>query len=86
MIVKKGLAVAVILLFVSVSVIPSTGTTDVKQIAMPTLNGDTLYVGGNGTGNFTSIQDAIDHAYDGDTIFVYNGTYREHLTIKKKIN
>ena len=42
---RKGLAVAVILLFVSVSVIPSTGTTDVKQITMPISSGNNLYVG-----------------------------------------
>ena len=33
--IKKGLVFAVILLFFSVSIIPSTGTTDVKQITMP---------------------------------------------------
>jgi len=28
-----------------------------------------LYVGGSGEGNYSSIQDAIDNASDGDTIF-----------------
>ena len=74
---KKLLAVTIMILFISVSVIPSTGTADVKQITMPTAKGDTLYVGGNGTGNYTSIQDAIDNASDGDTVYVYNGTYIE---------
>ena len=66
--VKKPLAIAVILLFFSVSVIPSTGTTDVKQSTVTTAKGDTLYVGGNGTGNYSKIQDAIDNASDGDTV------------------
>ncbi len=69
---KKGLVVAVFLLFFSVSVIPSTGTTDVKQITMLTTSGNTLYVGGDGPGNYTKIQDAINNASDGDTVFVYD--------------
>jgi len=86
--VKKGLAVAVILLFLSVSVIPSTGTTDVKQITVSTSNGNTLYVGGNGTGNYSKIQDAIDDASDGDTVFVfdYSSPYYENIVINKSIN
>ncbi|MBN2603724.1 MAG: hypothetical protein JXA91_06305 [Candidatus Thermoplasmatota archaeon] len=35
----------------------------------------TLYVGGSGPGNYTKIQDAIEDASDGDTVFVYSGTY-----------
>jgi parallel beta-helix repeat protein len=48
--------------------------------------GTTLYVGGSGPGNYTSIQSAIDNASDGDTIFVYNGTYYENIVIYKTIN
>jgi len=50
------------------------------------LSGDILYVGGSGPNNYTSIQDAIDDAGDGDTIFVYNGTYYENVIINKTIN
>lgn len=49
------------------------------------LNGNTLYVGGDGPGNYSSIQEAIDDASDGDTIFVYNGTYCENVVIDKSI-
>ena len=85
--IKKGLVVAVILLFVSVSVIPSTGTTDVKQITLPTAKGDTLYVGGNGTGNYSKIQDAIDDASNGDTVYVFDDSspYYENLVVDKPI-
>jgi len=37
-------------------------------------------------GNFTSIQEAINNASDGDTIYVRNGTYYEHLTIDKSLS
>ena len=36
--------------------------------------------------NYISIQDAIDNATAGDTIFVYNGTYYENVGIYKAIN
>lgn len=46
----------------------------------------TLYVGGSGPGNFTSIQTAISAATQGDTVFVYNGTYFEHISITKPLS
>ena len=45
----------------------------------------TLFVGGSGPGNYTFIQEAIDDASGGDTIYVFNGTYFEILHIDKKI-
>ena len=48
--------------------------------------GNTLYVGGTGEGNYTTIRDAIKNASDGDTVFVYNGTYYENVYIGKAIN
>ena len=48
-------------------------------------SGTTLYVGGSGPGNYSSIQSAIDNSNDGDTIYVYGGTYIENIVIDKKI-
>jgi parallel beta-helix repeat protein len=35
--------------------------------------------------DFTAIQDAIDAASDGDTVFVYNGTYYENIEVHRRI-
>ena len=84
--IKKGVVVAVILLFVSVSVSPSTGTNAVEKSSNVSFDGDTLYVGGSGPNNYTKIQDAIDDASDGDTVFVFHGIYIEKLLVSKSIS
>lgn len=48
-------------------------------------NATTLYVGGSGPGNYTQIQNAIDNASDGNTIFVYNGIYHESVVVDKPL-
>jgi parallel beta-helix repeat protein len=49
------------------------------NIEQPSIRGNTLYVGGSGPNNYTRIQDAIDNASDGDTVFVYNGVYPNYV-------
>ena len=46
----------------------------------------TIYVDDDGGADYTKIQDAIDNASDGDTIFVYNGYYQEYLYINKSVS
>jgi len=49
-------------------------------------NGDILYVGGVGSGNYSNIQDAINASFNGDTVFVYNGIYYENIVVNKTID
>jgi parallel beta-helix repeat protein len=51
------------------------------------VKGTTLYVNMTGSdGAYTSIQDAINAASDGDTVYIYNGAYDENIRIEKTIN
>ena len=72
---KKGLVVGIILLFIGTAMIPLNGQK-IEKLSSPASGGNWFYVGGSGPGNYTDIQDAIDNASDGDTVFVYNGTYQ----------
>jgi len=57
-----------------------------KKFHSATLVENILFVGGDGAGNYTKIQDAIDDSNEGDTVFVYSGVYFEYITINKSIN
>ena len=75
--VKKVMMITMVgILFLSVSL--PFGTCE-------TISGNTLYVGGNGPGNYSKIQNAIYDTFDGDTVFVYSGTYSENVIINKAI-
>jgi hypothetical protein len=82
----KTLAIVIILSFICMSITPSSAIDNVERFSMSVSDGNILYVGGIGPDNYTRIQDAIDNATDGDTIFVFNGTYYEEVNLYKKIN
>ena len=81
----KTLTVAVIILFLGVGIQPGIA---VDKSIKPISSGNTLYVGGNGTGNYTTIQSAINNSSDGDTVFVYGDSspYYENIVIDKSID
>lgn len=82
---KKILVVGVILLFLG-SGIPAFAHSNETNV--PLARGHILYVGGSGPGNYSKIQDAINNATNGSTIFVYanSSPYYEFIFINKRIN
>jgi parallel beta-helix repeat protein len=70
------------------TILPVTGNHIVNKQTASLINGNTLYVGGYGGGNYTSIQDAINDASDGYTVYVYDDSspYIEKIVIDKSIN
>ena len=94
---RYGLVLVVILLFFGAGVTSSFGRAFIERDISQDINssfidlnplGNILYVGGSGLGNYSNIQDAIDNATDGDTVFVYDdcSPYIENLIINKSIN
>ncbi|UCE36031.1 MAG: right-handed parallel beta-helix repeat-containing protein [Thermoplasmata archaeon] len=60
---------------------------DFKFGFVEVVEGETFYVNTTGSnGAYTSIQDAINASKDGDTVFVYNGTYYENVVVNKSIS
>ncbi|KYK24108.1 hypothetical protein AYK24_06775 [Thermoplasmatales archaeon SG8-52-4] len=86
--VKKLFTVIVIFLFFGIVFFPSSGIQIDNKPIIQSSRGNTLYVGGSGPNNYTKIQDAIDDASDGDTVFVYDDSspYYENIEIDKSIN
>jgi len=85
---RKKLCVALIVCFlIGATTISSSDIIKREKMNFLASGHTALYVGGTGDGNYTSIQDAIDNATDGDTIFVYDESspYQENLLVNKSI-
>lgn len=89
---KKETKIFVLTLMIFATIIPvaaamNENTTGIEKTQTQE-TGNTLYVGGYGPGNYSSIQEAINDAVAGDTIFVFDESspYYETLTISKSIN
>jgi len=82
--IKKNLLVFICLFFFVSNVCSSNFIFNTS----PDYSSKTLYVGGSGPGNYSRVQDAIDNATNGDTVFVFVRTYPyfENLIIDKSIN
>ena len=76
---KQKILIFILIFVLIVNVFVSIGSCEET-------NNSIFYVGGTGNGNYSTIQEAVDLAFSGDTIFVYSGTYYETLIINKSIN
>lgn len=76
---KYILRIVLLLFIINFTIVPVVGSNFIESSTV-------IYVDDDGDADYTSIQDAIDNAADGDTIFVHNGTYEEQIIIDKKIN
>ena len=83
---KRRLTCLFLALLLAGSALSVNGEEDPLHTTPCIVDGSTLYVGGSGPGNYTRIQDAIDNATDGDTVYVYNGVYLENVVINKSLN
>jgi len=86
---KKLLAVSVIFLFFGMVIFPSTAIQIYNKPIKSVIRGNTLYVGGSGPGNYTTIRSAVENATNGTTVLVYDDSspYNEwHIDIDKSIN
>ena len=70
---RKGFVLGIIFLFFGAGIIPSTGTMVEKT--------SSIVIGSPGY-----IQDLIDDASDGDTIYIPSGIYYENIVINKSIS
>jgi parallel beta-helix repeat protein len=84
---KKIIGIFVCMLLI-MTVLPVSGNVLLEKVSNPASFGDTLYVGGSGEGNYTTIQSAINDASDGDSVFVYDESspYNENLIVDVSIN
>jgi parallel beta-helix repeat protein len=83
-----GFLVSVMLLVPINSAYSNIGIQIDNKPIIQSYRGNTLYVGGSGGDNYTTIQSAIDDASDGNTVFVYDDSspYIERIQIDKSIN
>jgi parallel beta-helix repeat protein len=81
---RKLSAILMIFVFLILNIAVSAAVVLEKSDIMFS-DGNILYVGGNGPGNYSEIQDAIEDANNGDTVFVYSGVYSADIIIDKSI-
>ena len=95
-ILTKVITLSILILIVCIDMVSSTDNSLVlnhKQTQLIIIDakitsGNTLYVGGTGVNNYTTIQSAINDASDGDIIFVYDDSspYIENIIVNKSID
>ncbi|MBU0498182.1 MAG: right-handed parallel beta-helix repeat-containing protein [Candidatus Thermoplasmatota archaeon] len=82
---KNHIILIIVILLLSSQTIPALPST-LNYDPSTTPKSLTLYVGGSGPGNYSTIQQAVDNTTTGDTVFVYSGYYFENITINTSIH
>jgi len=93
---KVNISISIILLLLTINTIPFIENGNIG-VAYPItdldyyikiFDGNVLYVGGLGPGNYSNIQDAVDNASDGDIVFIYDDSapYVELIDINVSIH
>ncbi len=62
-----------------------TGLAFVLLLNSSLSSGEEIVVDENGNGDYTTIQNAIDNAQEGDTIRVWAGSYEENVVVNKTV-
>ncbi|MEF8879266.1 MAG: NosD domain-containing protein [Candidatus Thermoplasmatota archaeon] len=81
---KKITVCSIVAVFLLSSLVGFSCIDNVKADAGKENN--TLYVGGTSAGDYSTIQNAIENASSGDTVYVYSGIYYENIKIGKSIS
>jgi parallel beta-helix repeat protein len=82
---RNYLVGGIIFLFIGTCILPAIA----QETEKPALTSKGwLYVGGSGPGNYTTIQQAINDASNGDTVYVYDDSspYKEQVSVQKQIH
>jgi nitrous oxidase accessory protein len=83
--IKLGVVCLVFMLIAGVNTVSSVTKNDRSSMMK---EGHILYVGGSNPGNYSKIQDAVNNASNGDTVFVYDDSapYYENIAINVSIH
>ncbi len=76
---KKIIIGVIVFIFLIIAIIPARLTISAGKAK-------TIFVNDDGNADYIKIQEALDNASNKDTIFVYNGVYKENIKINKSIN
>ena len=74
-------SIIILLLFTGTSIIPASYMSNTKHNVLES----TITVDDDGNADYSCIQEAINNAKSGDTIYIYKGNYLENLVIDKSI-
>jgi parallel beta-helix repeat protein len=79
---KKKIVSKIVLIILLISTLTLVLNTRQAQSQPPSI----WIVDDDGPADFHTIQEAINHANEGDTVFVRSGTYYEHVVVNKTVS